>query len=346
MSKTKPFRTILVGCGNISHAWLEPTVSHPLIDYVGLVDLDPARAELIKEKYGLTWAVISQDLAELLTQIRADLLFDCAVPEAHAEITLLALQHGCHVLGEKPLAMTMAEAGGMVTAAQAAGKTLAVMQNRRFLDGVIRLRQAIGAGLIGELTTLNADFYIGAHFGGFRDEMEHVLLLDMAIHSFDQARYIGACDPRSVYCHEWNPAGSWYRHGAAAMAIFEMSDGVVFNYRGSWAAEGLRTSWECQWRAIGTKGSIFWDGHDLFQGETILGGDGLLRDMAPLDIPAPAPLPATGHAGLLLDFLTCLEKGRTPNTVAADNIHSLAMVLAAIESSTTGQKVTITELPN
>ena len=211
MSQPKPFKTILVGCGSISQAWLNPTVTHPLVEYVGLVDLNIERAEALKAEYGLTKAQVSANLAELLTQVEADLLFDCAVPEVHAEITHLALQHGCHVLGEKPLAMTMAEAGGMVEAARAAGKTFAVMQNRRFLDGVIRLREAIRSGLIGELTTLNADFYIGAHFGGFRDEMEHVLLLDMAIHSFDQARFIGACDPLSVYCHEWNPAGSWYR---------------------------------------------------------------------------------------------------------------------------------------
>ena len=339
MSQRKPFKTILVGCGSISQAWLKPTVTHPLVEYVGLVDLNIERAEALKAEYGLTKAQVSANLAELLTQVEADLLFDCAVPEVHAEITHLALQHGCHVLGEKPLAMTMAEAGGMVEAARAAGKTFAVMQNRRFLDGVIRLREAIRSGLIGELTTLNADFYIGAHFGGFRDEMEHVLLLDMAIHSFDQARFIGACDPLSVYCHEWNPAGSWYRHGAAAMAIFEMSNGIVFNYRGSWASEGLRTSWECQWRAIGTKGSIYWDGHELFQGETITGDDGFFRETAPLDIPTPAPLANTGHAGLILDFLDCLRDGRTPNTIAADNSHSLAMVLAAIESAETGRKL-------
>ena len=61
-----------------------------------------------------------------------------------------------------------------------------------------------------------ADFFIGAHFGGFRDEMAHVLLLDMAIHTFDQARKILGADPVSVYCHEFNPAGSWYAGASSA----------------------------------------------------------------------------------------------------------------------------------
>ena len=52
-------------------------------------------------------------------------------------------------------------------------------------------------------------------------------------------RLLTAADPVSVYCHEWNPAGSWYDHDASAVAFFEMSDGLVYTYRGSWCAEGL-----------------------------------------------------------------------------------------------------------
>ncbi len=55
--------------------------------------------------------------------------------------------------------------------------------------------------------------------------MTHVLLLDMAIHTFDAARLISSADPVGVYCHEWNPAGSWYDRDASAAAIFEMSNG-------------------------------------------------------------------------------------------------------------------------
>ena len=61
------------------------------------------------------------------------------------------------------------------------------------------------AGTLGPLTTLHSDFYIGAHFGGFREQMRHVLLLDMAIHTFDAARLLSGADPVAVYCQEWNP---------------------------------------------------------------------------------------------------------------------------------------------
>lgn len=89
--------------------------------------------------------------------------------------------------------------------------------------------------------TLDADFYLVAHFDGFRTEMDHVLLLDMAIHTFDQARYISGQDAEHDYAADWNPSGAWYRHGANAVAFFKMTDGVRFSYRGSWCAEGLNT---------------------------------------------------------------------------------------------------------
>ncbi len=122
----------------------------------------------------------------------------------------------------------MDNARRMVEAAAASGKTFAVMQNRRYDPNIRRLCEFIGSGAIGRVTTVNCDFYVGAHFGGFRDHMRHVLLLDMAIHTFDAARLITGSafeaqsgDPTGVYCKEWNPAGSWYDHDASAVAIFD-----------------------------------------------------------------------------------------------------------------------------
>lgn len=53
--------------------------------------------------------------------------------------------------------------------------------------------------------------------------MDSPLILDMAIHQFDQARCMTGADALAVTCHEFNPAWSWYRHGAGASAIFEMT---------------------------------------------------------------------------------------------------------------------------
>ena len=102
-------------------------------------------------------------------------------------------------------------------------------KNRRFSEGIRKVRATLDSGVLGRITAVHCDFFIGAHFGGFRDVMEHVLLLDMAIHTFDAARFISGQEPVAAYCVETNPAGSWYAHGAAANAIFEFTDDVVVN---------------------------------------------------------------------------------------------------------------------
>ena len=335
------YRVVLVGCGGISRTWLKASQHYAGLNFVGLVDVNPEQARQLQTEFHLEDVLIGTDLGDMLEKTGANIVFDCTIPESHVPVTLEALQKGCHVLGEKPMAENMIQAEKALDAARKSGKIYAVMQNRRYLDPIVRFRQLLASQAIGALTTINADFYLGAHFGGFRDEMKHVLLLDMAIHSFDQARYLSGADPVSVYCHEWNPSGSWYRHGASAIAIFEMSNGVVFNYRGSWCAEGLNTSWECAWRALGEHGTALWDGHDAISAEKVKGAEGLLREQQAVPIPETQQLDQVGHAGVIYDVLDSIKSGEIPQTICTDNIKSLAMVHAAIESATTGKKVTI-----
>ncbi len=227
---------VLAGCGGISSTWLRAASKIDGLRIVGLVDINLQAAENRRQEFGLE-AVVGTDLEAVLKAVKPQAVFDCTVPQAHKATTLTALAHGCHVLGEKPLSDSLADARQMVEAASRSGLTYAVCQNRRYQPEIRALSEWIASGAFGALTTLNCDFYIGAHFGGFRERMPHVLLVDMAIHTFDQARLISGADPVAVYCKDWNPRGSWYEHGASAVAVFEMSSGIVFTYRGSWCSE-------------------------------------------------------------------------------------------------------------
>jgi len=171
--------------------------------------------------------------------------------------------------------------------------------------------------------------------------MKHVLLLDMAIHSFDQARLISGADAVAVYCREWNPRGSWYAHDASAIAIFEMSNGIVFTYRGSWCSEGLNTSWQCDWRAIATRGSVSWDGEETFRAQAVDKDEGFIRPMRDVPVPISDRAKKDGHAGCIRDFIECVRAGRVPETVCTDNIKSLAMVFGAIKSAESGKRVVL-----
>jgi predicted dehydrogenase len=334
-------KAVLAGCGGISRAWLKAVSQFDDVDIVGMVDLVAEAIDTRREEFDLHPKATGDDLAMVIRESGADTVFDCTVPPAHRSVVTTALAAGCDVLGEKPMAESMDDARAMVDAAEKAGKTYAVIQNRRYNPNIIRYRDALRSGGIGEITTLNADFYIGAHFGGFREKMNHVLLVDMAIHSFDEVRFISEQDPVSVYCHEWNPKGSWYRHGASAMAIFEMTGGLIVSYRGSWCAEGLNTSWECSWRAIGERGSVLWDGFDAVKGERVAKDEGFRRPMMEAAIAAAPEVEYRGHAGVIREFLDSLEAGTKPQTICTDNIKSVAMVHAAVESAEKGARVAV-----
>src|SRR5262249_3697771 len=149
------------------------------------VDIQEASAQRRAQEYGHANAIVSTDLASVLEQAKPDMVFDCTIPESHIDVTLTPLQHGCHVLGEKPMADSPKNARKMVQPAHDANKLYAVIQNRRYDPNIRRLKQFLESGSLDALTSINSDFYIAPHFGGFRDAMKHVLLLDMAIHTFD-----------------------------------------------------------------------------------------------------------------------------------------------------------------
>ena len=334
-------RAIVVGAGGISGAWFPPLIKEK-VEVAALVDLDKDRARERADEFKLR-TLVSDDLARTLRQVKADFLVDLTVPEAHCRVTCAALKAGLHVIGEKPMAAGMAEARRMVRAAEAAGRLYMVSQSRRWDARHEALARTVAAGRLGPLTTLNCDFFLGAHFGGFRDEMVSPLILDMSIHHFDMARMIGGKDALSVYADEFNPAGSWYAGDVAANAVFRMTDGVRFAYRGSWCAEGCHTSWNGDWRVIGAGGTMLYQRDADPHGQVLAGRTGFNRPLKDLKV-VRSPLKHTGMHGGLREMLAFLRTGKVPQTECHDNIKSLAMVFAAMESSRTGRPAKVKAL--
>lgn len=324
----------------MGRAWARTLSSDDRVQLVGWVDRRPSIVDDACAETGIDVAGRYGGFHEALF-CDPDFVVDVTVPEAHHEVTLEALGAGLPVLGEKPMSSSMEHAREMVAASERAGKLYMVSQSRRYNAGLRALREAIRCNL-GSLGVLNADFYLGPHFGGFRDEMDSPLLLDMAIHTFDAARYLSGADPVAVYAEEFNPSWSWYHGNACATAIFEMSGGLRFTYRGSWCAEGRMTSWESEWRAIGSRGSVTWDGTAAPQMELVTSLDGFFSKTLATEIEVP-PI-KEGIAGSLDEFLWALDTGGTPNGECRDNIKSLAMVFGAIESARRGARVDIREI--
>lgn len=333
-------RAVIVGAGSMGKAWGRNLRDCGETEVVGWVDIRPDAAARAADELGFGGIHAGDDLGRALADTRPDFVVDVTVPEAHHDVTLQALAAGIPVLGEKPMADSMEAAREMVAASERAGKLYMVSQSRRY-DARLAAYKRLLDSACGSLGILNVDFYIGAHFGGFRDEMASPLVLDMAIHTFDQARFLGGRDAAAVYCEEFNPAWSWYSGDAGATALFEMEGGLRYTYRGCWCAEGLHTSWEGQWRATGPGGTAVWDGNEDIRAGVVVGPDGFHSRTEERREPVEEGVPA-GIAGSLRDFLHALHTGATPMGECHDNIRSLAMVFAAIESSRSGRRVRVT----
>ena len=337
---------VLVGCGSMARTWVRAAVEDPAIRLTGLVDLDTAHAHRLAAEFDLPTDLVYADLGEAIDATRAEAVFDVTIPEAHRGVTLHALARGCHVLGEKPLSVDMASAREMVAAAEAADRVYAVTQSRRAHPAFHAIRRYLADDGLGRVAEVHADFFRGPRFGGFRDQMAHPLLVDMAIHAFDNARQLTGADPLRVFAQAWNPAHSWYAGQASALAIFEMTDGLTFTFRGSWCADGHPTAWDADWRIVGGRGTLRWDGESqihLQHRRDDPADPAAFEPALVSEVLSPEPLPHQGHTLLIREFARhVLSERRTPlECPASDNLRSLAMVHAAVQSADSGQPVCI-----
>ena len=113
-------RAVVVGAGGISGAGFGPLIEEK-VDIAGVVDLNVEAAKSRIAEYGLDCGA-SDNLKATLEKTRPDFVVDLTVPEAHCSVTCMALAAGCHVVGEKPMASSMAEARKMVRASEKTGR--------------------------------------------------------------------------------------------------------------------------------------------------------------------------------------------------------------------------------
>jgi len=324
-----PLRVVVVGAGGMGRAWLSTVEESPLVELAGIVDLDLDAAHAAAAALGRPGLPVGAGTAALASDVGAQAVINVTVPAAHHPVTTEALAAGLPVLGEKPVASTVAQGLSLAAAAELHGQLFMVSQSRRYNRHLFEARRLSSS--LGRVGIVSAEFFKAPRFGGFRDAMDHPLLLDMAIHQFDMARFLLDADPVSVFCEEYNPSWSWYRGDAGATAVFEMTGGQRFVFSGSWCSPGQETSWNASWRISGEHGTVLWDGDS--------------RPVSSLASEAgPGEDPGLEIAGSLRDFVAAVRTGSTPMGRVHQNIMSLAMVEAAILSAATGARVSVDAL--
>jgi len=316
-----PVRVVLVGAGNMGQHWMRVVEESTNVELVGLVDLDLALAQRVVAEHRLS-VTVGGSLTAVADESGAEAVIDVTVPPAHHAVNTEALFAGLPVLCEKPIAPTVSETLSLIAASEISGRLLMTSQSRRYYPALAELRDIVPT--LGDIGAVTTEFFKAPHFGGFRDEMAHPLLIDMAIHAFDVARYLLDADPVTVDCRTFNPSWSWYRGDAAATALFEFEGGTRYSYVGSWCSPGLETSWNGNWRVSGSRGTATWDGEREPAVEYV---DGAPPSAGRVD-PVRAEI-----AGALDEFVEALRTGVAPSGEVHSNVHSLAMVEAAVLSA-------------
>ncbi|WP_109124937.1 NAD-dependent epimerase/dehydratase family protein [Dyella sp. C11] len=142
----------IVGAGYVARYHIEALKRLDFVEIVGICDLDHAAAGKLAQTYGI--ALVTADLAELGAQ-RPHAIYVLTPPSSHAALTLRALDMGCHVFVEKPMADSVAECDAMIAKAREKGLVLSVDHSDLFDPMVLRAKQLVESGACGELIAVD-----------------------------------------------------------------------------------------------------------------------------------------------------------------------------------------------
>ena len=337
-------KVIQVGIGGMGNVWLRAVRSSPQVEFAGFVEIDSEIARAQAEAHRLDRSLIFDSLPAALARVDADAVINVTPPQFHRDVTVTALEAGLPVLQEKPLAGTIEDARAIAAAAEDTGVLCSVAQNYRYRPLTQTLKRVLDSGELGAIAAVAVEFYKGPHFGGFREEMAHPLIVDMAIHHFDLMRFFLGADALTIQASSWNPPWSWFAGDASASAHIAFGDGVQVAYTGSWCSQALETSWNANWRFECERGVLL-ARDDRVTVQRLLRVKEGARGLANVhDDPEEIPLIEMAREGqdyLLQEFCQAVAQGGRAATNAQDNIHTMELVFGVVRACDSGQPVAL-----
>jgi predicted dehydrogenase len=253
-------RLCLVGCGMIGMVHAQACQKYQDRIELYVCDADETRARAFVDEFGAAGVIGDYDRA--LSDTGIDAVDLCVPHHLHAELALAAFDAGKHVLLEKPIANSLAEADSIIEAARSAGLVLAVSENFRFEPGIRRTIEIIERGDIGEpflilVQEMLFSAEVSMHMracdwrrrestggGGF--------LFDRGVHLMAIVNQLGG-PVRSVYALTRSPAGAW-EVDETSVVTFIHENGVITNLIESC---NVRSAPQVPFMAVyGTEGSV------------------------------------------------------------------------------------------
>lgn len=139
----------VIGCGGVSGSHIAPILRQAGVEIVGVCDTDKERAQEISHRFGIRH--IYRDAVDMLKERHPDVVHVLTPPQSHKELSIQAMEAGCHVLVEKPMAVCVSEADEMIAASRRHGVTLGVCHNLLFVPAVMEAQELAATGVLGTI---------------------------------------------------------------------------------------------------------------------------------------------------------------------------------------------------
>lgn len=318
-----------IGASRIAERVIGSLRQLPGQELVGVVSRDAARARQFAAEQGLNGA--DTDLDRFLRDGRFDAVYVSSTNEQHCAQTLAALAAGCHVMCEKPLAMSVADADRMVSDAATRGRVLATNHHLRASDCHRQMRTLIASGAIGRVHGVQVSHavYLPLQLQGWRLDQPQAgggVVLDILVHDVDVLRFLLQAEPRHIYT---SAAQAGLARGSvedSAMSVIEFDGKVLAQLHQSFVAPHAVT----RLHVLGTEGNLY------AQGSMTQAGAGRLwlRD-AQGERELPVQPVNLYEAGFSAFIRACAGDG-APLASGLDGARAMATALAGLASARSG----------
>ncbi|HET7627400.1 MAG TPA: Gfo/Idh/MocA family oxidoreductase [Bacillales bacterium] len=251
-------RVGMIGTGGISHWHAKQLGELQEVEVTAIADPVKKNRDFVIQKYGFGSAETYDDYKQLLKENKPDAVVICTPHTMHVNHVIDALESGCHVLVEKPMACSIEEAERMIAVAESNQKVLQVSYQRHFEPPFLYIREAIASGLIGELTSITASLYqdwLQLSEGLWRQNPKLSgggMLMDSGSHIIDVLLWTTGLKPVKV-------SSSLQRHGADveidSFTSIQFEKDVVAGLN----IVGYAPGWHETYVFCGTEGGIFFE---------------------------------------------------------------------------------------
>jgi len=321
----------LIGCGVITEHHLRGYKASGF-DVGAFYDPNTEAAETRRSEFYPN-AIICASVEELLAVPGLEVVDIATHPSVRAPLIELAIAAGKHVLSQKPFVLDLAEGERLVALAKRAGVKLAVNQNGRWAPYFAYMRQAVRAGLVGDvgsvMISMNWD-HTWMKDTAF-EEVRHLILYDFAIHWFDAvASFMGTEQARTVMAALTPAPDQPVKPSLIASSVVTYDNAIAtlsFNGFSTFAPQETIV-------ISGTTGTLHASGATC-----AIPSVQLTTESGTHTAELTGSWFPDGFRGAMGELLCAIEEDREPENAASDNLNSLAICFAAMESADKGRVV-------